>query len=216
MEAARERAAREDGARRLRRVRGRPSGGGASRRRRSLEAARRGLQLAVRRDWPRVAPERARRRRLLPATRSARTSAPDSEPDRPAARAGPGRPLRRRRRGQGLRRAEHRPAWPSRRRRGAPCPPRQPPPRTTTGGRRLVGAGRFQHARHADPRVHARLGPTADPRGRLHSRKRMRRQRRGHAPAPCAPTEARLDHGRPGSESRRPCVEATHERAAST
>ena len=208
VEAVRERAAREDDARRLRRIRGGPSGSAARRRRRSLAAARRRLQRTVRRDRPRVTPEWARRRRLLPTARPARAPAPRPEPDRPAPRAGPGRPLRRRRRGEDLRRAEHRPARPAGGRRGVAGPPRQPPPRTTTGGRRLVGAGRHQHARPADPCVHARLGPAADPRLRLHPRKRVRGQRRGHAPAARPAAEARLDHGRPGSEPGRTRGEA--------
>ena len=137
----------------------------------------------VRRDRPRVTPERARRRRLLPAKRSTRAPAGRSAPDRPAARAGPRRPFRRGRRGEDLRRPEHRPARAARGRRSASGPPRQPPPRTTPRRRRLVGAGRPQHPRPADPSVHARRGPAPDPRLRLHPRERVRRQRRGHAPA---------------------------------
>ena len=107
-------------------VRRRPPGGAAGRLRRPLPAARRRLRRAIRRPRPRLAPERARRGRLLPASRPPGAPAGGAAADRPPPRSGAPRPVRRGRRGEGLRRPEHRPDRPAGGRRGAAGPPRQP------------------------------------------------------------------------------------------
>ena len=72
----------------------------ARRDQRPLAPPRRRLRHALRRARPRVAPERARRRRLLPAQGRARARAPTPVAGRPRARAGARGPLRRRGRGK--------------------------------------------------------------------------------------------------------------------
>ena len=65
----------------------RPAGAG----RRPLTPARRRLRAALRRHRPRLAPERARRRRLLPAARRPAAPRAPARPGRPRGRAGVGR-----------------------------------------------------------------------------------------------------------------------------
>ena len=140
-----------------------------------------------------------------------RASAPRAAADRPTARAGPPRPLRRRRRREGLRRAAHRAHGAAGDRRGAPLLPRQPHARPARGRRRANRGDRPEHERTGDPRVRARLRATADPGRRLHPRRRMCRQRRGRTPPAHDAARARDDLGRAGSEPRRSRGEAALE-----
>ena len=109
-------------------VPGRQSRRAAHRHRRPLATARRELRRAVRRTRARVPPERARRRRLLPARRRARARPGECRPGRPRARPGPRDALRARRREVRVRRPTRRPARPAPDRAGDPRA-RQPPAR---------------------------------------------------------------------------------------